>query len=118
MKKEPAWIDHDGSDTCPVPTEHDTEVMFRSKDTDRDDCPYSWYWKDIIKYRDWTNFENSKTNPDLLKALATVEALHIPTFDRIDEANEFIKVAVERIEILKCHIKTLEAHLESLKVDR
>lgn len=58
-RKEPEWIDHDGSDECPVPEGSDCEVMFGDGDTCRDENPegWSWYWEvepdgcQIAKYR-------------------------------------------------------------------
>lgn len=60
-RKEPEWIDHDGSDECPVPEGSDCEVMFGDGRTERDSTPEQWAWwwfdpavldgADIVKYR-------------------------------------------------------------------
>ena len=57
--QEPEWIDHDGTDRCPVPCGADCEVMFGDGARERDRNPERWDWlwegkparDDIVKYR-------------------------------------------------------------------
>lgn len=54
---EPEWIEHDGSDICPVPNGVRHEIMFDDGETVEDDSPETWSWgckeklAHIIKYR-------------------------------------------------------------------
>jgi len=66
MKNEPEWIEWESeTDECPVPS-RDVEVKFRDGKIERDKTPQGWCWEwsgsegDIIAYRDWTAFYESK----------------------------------------------------------
>ncbi len=63
--EEPDWIDHLGSDECPVPEGSDCEVMFQCGMIYRNNAPEDWVWSndgmledDIIKYRVWSSKED------------------------------------------------------------